>query len=107
MPPPERLRHHRSSRGPADAEIRKEEEARRERGGDEWVWRWQGSRKEEGGGREEWGVAAVRGRREEWVWIGAVRGREELLHPPTPLHLTRDTTTPIASPDRARGAKKG
>ena len=33
------------------------------------MWRWQGSRKEEGGGREEWGVAAVRGRREECMAV--------------------------------------
>ena len=39
MPPLEHLRHRRSSRAAADAEIRKEEEARRERGGDEWVAR--------------------------------------------------------------------
>ena len=68
MPPPERLRHRRSSRGPADVEIRKEEEARRERERRRCVGvavvGIRGGRRKGG-----MGVAALRGRREECVAV--------------------------------------
>ena len=77
MPPPERLHHRRSSRGPADAEIRKDEEARREREEEEETSGWLEEQARQGrvGCGGEWRREVCRARR---LQIGRASCRERV-----------------------------